>query len=209
MQKMYENAQSGQVWLGPNNDDHQAEVAVQSIEIISDFLCKTLGISLLDDTHGDHTYQEVLLKSKEKLPLPSETDFGTDAVWSSLVWFHSHRYFTRIWVIQEISANKKREINMGSYKTAWNRVDLVASYIIMEPKFSDEYGFSEENCWWVATLAELTMQPSRWLNMLYLASNYGCRDARDVIYGLRGLMELSKGQSLLDPDYNKSTLEVD
>ena len=44
--------------------------------------------------------------------------------------------------------------------------------------------------------------------MLYLASTYRCQDARDVIYGLRGLMELSHGGELFDPDYSKSVVEV-
>jgi hypothetical protein len=30
----------------------------------------------------------------------------------------------------------------------------------------------------------------------------------DAIYGLGGLMKLSKGDSLIEPDYNKFTLEV-
>lgn len=36
---------------------------------------------------------------------------------------------------------------------------------------------------------------------------YSCHDARDVIYGLRGLIEVSDGAELLDPDYSKSVLE--
>ena len=75
------------------------------------------------------------------------------AVWQSLAWFYSRSYFTRAWVIQEISANTNREINVGFAKTTWNRVDLVASYIIMEPTFSDAYGFSAANCWWVAAIS--------------------------------------------------------
>jgi hypothetical protein len=118
-------------------------------------------------------------------------------MWKSPVRFYSHSYFTRVWVIQEISTNLNRKINVGFQKTVWNRVDLVASYIIMEPAFSDVYGFSGAYCWWVATVAELIMQPKQWLNTLYVASNYGCLDARDVVFGLRGLMELPEGEDLL------------
>ena len=42
--------------------------------------------------------------------------------------------------------------------------------------------------------------------MFYLAPNYGCLDTRDNIYGLRGLIKLSKEVHMLDPDYSKSTL---
>jgi hypothetical protein len=44
--------------------------------------------------------------------------------------------------------------------------------------------------------------------MFYLAPNYGCLDTRDNIYGLRGLIKLSKEVHMLDPDYSKSTLQV-
>jgi hypothetical protein len=112
-------------------------------------------------------------------------------------------------VIQEISANMNRQICDQYAKTVWNRIDLVASYIIMEPAFSDAYSFSTMYCWWVATVAELVVtQPAQWLITLYLASNYGCLDERDVIYGLRGVMEISEGGDLLDPDYSKPTLEL-
>ncbi|KAH8714833.1 heterokaryon incompatibility protein-domain-containing protein [Phaeosphaeriaceae sp. PMI808] len=200
MKRIYENAQRVQVWLGLDTEDHQAATAVKSIQVVSDFLCDKLGISIEKHTVGDDTYQELPLKNRAELPLPNETDFSTDTMWKSLVWFYSHPYFTR--------CHMNREINVGYAKTVWNRIDLVASYIIMEPAFSDAYGFSGAYCWWVATIAELLIQPTRWLNILYLASNYGCLDARDVIYGLRGIMELRKDGTLLDPDYNKLTLEV-
>lgn len=57
-------------------------------------------------------------------------------------------------------------------------------------------------------MTRFTRNRKNWLSMLYLASNYRCLDTRDVIYGLRGLMEFSNGGELLDPDYNKSSLEV-
>lgn len=44
--------------------------------------------------------------------------------------------------------------------------------------------------------------------MLYLASNFACLDARDFIFGPRGLMNFTKGGELLYPDYQKSTTKV-
>ncbi|KAL1797950.1 hypothetical protein ACET3X_004556 [Alternaria dauci] len=208
MKRIYENAQKVQILLGPDTEDHDAATAVNAIQTVSDFLCDKLGISIEEHSVGDDTYQEYLLKRRTDVPLPNEIDLVTDTMWKSLVWLYSHPYFTRVWVIQEISANLHREVNVGHAKTAWNRIDLVASYIIMEPAFSDAYGFSAANCWWVATISELIAQPTRWLNILYLASNYGCLDPRDTIYRLRGLMKLPKDGHMLDPDYSKSTLEV-
>ncbi|EWZ40631.1 uncharacterized protein FOBCDRAFT_276054 [Fusarium oxysporum Fo47] len=51
-------------------------------------------------------------------------------------------------------------------------------------------------------------QPKNWLYMLYLASNFSSTDPRDMIYGLHGLMSITRGSELLYPDYDKSTVEV-
>ena len=149
-----------------------------------------------------------MFKNRDYLPLPNECEFSNDAMWKSLIWFYSHSHFTRVWVIQEISANKKRSLHCGREKIGWERVDLVAGYIIMEPTFSRNFGFTSTHCWWVTTVTELTRQPMDWLFMLYLASNYSCMDTRDAVYGLGGLMEFSNGAEILYPDYSKSTVEV-
>jgi Heterokaryon incompatibility protein (HET) len=208
MRKIYQNAKTVLVWLGPDTQEHQAKVAIDSILTISDFLCRKLGISVSDPSSMNDTYQELVLKKRDNLPLPNECEFSTDAMWESLIWFYSHPYFSRVWVIQEIGANKERLVHCGREKIEWDRVDLVASYIIMEPAFSKSLGFSSTYCWWVASVTELVRQHKIWLAMLYLVSNFSCFDERDVIYSLRGLMEFSDGAEILDPDYNKSTVEV-
>jgi Heterokaryon incompatibility protein (HET) len=208
MRKIYQNAKTVLIWLGPDTQEHQAQVAIESILTISDFLCQKLGVSVSDLSSIDNVYQKAVFKNRDCLPLPNECEFSTDAMWKSLVWFYSHSYLTRVWAIQEISANKERWLHCGSEKIEWDRVDLVAAYIIMEPAFSKSFGFSDTHCWWATTVTEIIRQPKDWLFMLYLASNYSCMDTRDAIYGLRGLMEFSDGAGLLHPDYSKSIVEV-
>ena len=208
MRKIYENAKTVLSWLGPDTQDHQAVAAIDSIQTISDFLCSKLGVSISDLRSISNVYQELVLKNRAYLPLPNECEFSTEATWRSLIWFYSHPYFTRVWVVQEICANKERLLHCGREKIEWERVDLVAGYIIMEPAFSKSFGFTDTFCWWVSTMTEVTRNPKNWLSVLYLASTYSCLDARDVIYGLRGLIEFSDGGELLDPDYGKSILEV-
>ena len=208
MRRIYECAEGIISWLGPDTQEHQAVTAINSIVAISDLLCQKLGVSVSGLRSVGNIYQELILKNRAYLPLPSECEFSTDATWKSLVWFYSHPYFTRVWVIQEVSANKERLVHCGREQVEWERVDLVAGYILMETTFSKSFGFADTYCWWVSTITELTRNPKNWLSMLYLASTYSCLDARDVIYGLRGLMEFSDGSNLLDPDYSKSILDV-
>ena len=208
MQEIYRRAQTVLLWLGPDTPDHMAKVAVSSIVTISDFLCEKLGIPVADLGSTDTVLQEVVFRNRDRLPLPSDCIFSTNSTWTSLRWLYSHPYFSRVWAIPEIAANKVCLVYDKHEVTEWERVELVAGYIIMETAFSKEYDFSSTYCWWAASVLECARQPKNWLFCLYLASNYESTDARDYVYGLRGLMELSEGGELLDADYSKSVTEV-
>ena len=208
MRDIYHKAKTVLIWVGPDSEDHQARVAIDSIITISDFLCQKLGILVSDLNSVDNLYQEIIAKAYGVLPVPNECDFSTEAMWKSLVWFYSHRYFTRVWAIQEVNANKERLLHCGLEKVLWDRVSLVACYITMETAFSEAFGFTNAYCWWAATATTDLVQPRNWLLMLYLASNFSSLDPRDVIYGLRGMMVIDKGAELLEPDYTKSVTEV-
>lgn len=75
-------------------------------------------------------------------------------------------------MIQKISANKARLVHCGREKIEWEWVDLVAGYILMDPAFSQRFGFTNTYCWWASTMTELTRNPKNWQAALYLASNY-------------------------------------
>ena len=64
-------------------------------------------------------------KGRDVLPVPNECDFSTEAMWKALVWFYSHPYFTRVWAIQELNANRERLLHCGLKKVLWDRVSLV------------------------------------------------------------------------------------
>ncbi|PQE10509.1 heterokaryon incompatibility protein [Rutstroemia sp. NJR-2017a BVV2] len=207
MREIYEQASNVCVWLGRDTKQYQAKLAVDSIRIISNFLCDKLGIKASDLSSIKDPLYDVLTKKREVIPLPNECDFSKDDVWEALVWFYSHPYFTRVWIIQEINVPCGRVLHCGYEQIEWERVDLVAGYIIMETAFSKAYGFTNAYCWWAASLVEISLSKS-WIFMLYLASNFSCTDHRDFIYGLRGLMTFSDGAELLLPDYRKSVTEV-
>jgi hypothetical protein len=212
MRQIYAKAEAVLTWLGPDTPDGLAKAAIDSIREISDFLCKRLGLEIANLSTLSNVYHEILYKNRDALPAPNECHFSSDATWHALIWFYSHSYFTRLWIIQEINANTRRVVQCGRQRIEWDHVDLVAGYIIMDTAFSSRFGFSKTHCWWTATVTtERMRKPKNWLFMLYLASNFACQDERDMIYGLRGLMDLpepSEQATLLNPDYDKSTVEV-
>ncbi|CZT42403.1 uncharacterized protein RSE6_02303 [Rhynchosporium secalis] len=146
MQRIYTNAKAVLIWVGPDSDHHQARIAIDSIFIISEFLCQNLRIPSSDLGSVDNLYQEIMAKANSLLPVPNECEFSTEAMWKSLVWFYKYPYFTRVWAIQEVNANKERLLYCGYEKVSWDRVSLVACYIIMETAFSKAFGFSDAYC---------------------------------------------------------------
>lgn len=208
MKKIYENAKGVLIWIGTETQIYKSKDVIGAINTISKYLCHKLGISVSDPGSYKNIYHEIVFKNRDLLPTPDKCEFSNDGMWKSLAWFYSHPYFTRVWAIQEINANRERWVHCGHEKVEWDRVDLVAAYITMEPVFSRNFGFTGTYCWWATTVTELTSHPHNWLFMLYLASNFACTDQRDRIYGLRGLMTFSDGAELLAPDYGKSTLQT-
>lgn len=209
MKSIYENSEKVIVWLGPDTEKGDAEKAIQAIYQISSFLCETIGCSLGELRTKSNVYREVLYENRNRLPLPNESEFSTKATWDCLAWFYSRPYFNRVWVMQEINSNENRTVHCGLQTVEWERVELVAGYIILEPAFSSQHGFTTTHCWWAATLTtERIRRPSNWVFMLYLASNFSSLDPRDMIYGLRGLLKYSDTTDLLVPDYSKTLLEV-
>jgi Heterokaryon incompatibility protein (HET) len=208
MRRIFETAKTVVIWLGPDNEVHQAPLAIDSVRQITHFLCRKLGISFEDLTSKEEVYHEVIFKGKGQIPLPHECDFVTEEMWESLRWLYKHPYFTRLWVIQEINASKHRMAHCGHEIIPWVAIELVAGYIILETTFSKSQGFTNTFCWWASTAPSVLRQAKNWLHMLYLASNFAATDPRDVIYGLRGMMRSAEGGWLLDPDYSKSTLQV-
>ncbi|KIW16992.1 hypothetical protein PV08_04183 [Exophiala spinifera] len=212
MRRIYAKATAVLTWLGPDSPDRLAKTATDAVRVISDFLCARLNIQIANLSTRSNVYQEILYENRRALPPPNECDFSSGATWQALNWFYSHSYFTRLWIIQEINASTNRIVHCGREKIEWDHVDLVAGYMIMDTAFSNNFGFSKTHCWWAATVTTERMRtPKNWLSMLYLASNFSCEDDRDMIYGLRGLMELpepSEQAALLNPDYAKSSVEV-
>ena len=83
--------------------------------------------------------------------MPNECEFSIKAMWKSLVWFYSHPYFTRVWAIQEINVNKERVLHYNLKKVLWDRVNIVAYYIIIETIFLEAFGFINIYYWWAVT----------------------------------------------------------
>ncbi|KAI3333536.1 hypothetical protein F4824DRAFT_513211 [Ustulina deusta] len=96
----------------------------------------------------------------------------------------------------------------GHQPVLWDAIELMAGYIILETAFSQSRGFTDVYRWWASTLSSDIPKGENWLHMLYLVSNFSTTDPRDVIYGLRGMIQSGDGGWLLDPHYGKTAVDV-
>ncbi|KAF2430608.1 hypothetical protein EJ08DRAFT_679140 [Tothia fuscella] len=207
MRKIYEAAVL--VWVGSDGEVPQAKVASVAVTKISDAICEKLGISMSDLSKYSDMYNDFVFKNRDRLPRPEDITLGDEATWESLVWLYSQPYYTRVWVVQEINSNPLRIVYCGAERMDWDRLQLVAGYIIAESAWSKKYGFSKAYCWWGGRMtASGFSRAENWLQMMYLASNFDCSDLRDQIFGLSGLIKSTEGANLLRPDYSKTTREV-
>jgi hypothetical protein len=69
MRKIYQKAKAVLIWVGPDSDDHQAKVAIDSIITISDFLCEKLGIPVSDLYSVENLYQKIMATARDVLPV--------------------------------------------------------------------------------------------------------------------------------------------
>ena len=197
MRKIFYEAKIALIWIGSDSDNYKAKVAVESIFTTLDFLCQRLGLSALDLSSVDNLYQEVIFKYCDILSVPNKYDFSIEIMWKSLVWFYSYLYFMRVWYIQEVNTNKNRLLYCGLEKVIWDRVSLVVYDITMETVFLQVFGFINAYCQQTAIVTIDLVQPRKQLLVLYLTFNFSSLDLRDMIYGLRGMMELDKRADLL------------
>jgi hypothetical protein len=84
MLRIYQAAKAVLVWLVPDSEEHYAQLAVDSVRTISDFICQKVGVSVSDLSSFGDVYQEVVFKNRDSLPLPNECDFATEAMWKAL-----------------------------------------------------------------------------------------------------------------------------
>ncbi len=208
MRAIYEKAKTVIVWLGPDNEAHQASVAIEAMEKIASFLYQKLDIKY-EDLEERNIWFELTTTSRHLVPTPDKCPVSSPEVWDALTWVFKHQYFTRVWAIQEVNANRSRVAHIGKHSIPWTVVNLVAGYIDYEPAFKRTHGFSDANTYLAATVTTELPNLDRWHCFLYIVSQFVSTDPRDVIYGLFGMMKLSdEASKVLKPDYNKDVIEV-
>jgi hypothetical protein len=145
----------------------------------------------------------------------------------------SRPWFQRVWVFQEVVVSRKIEVHCGWRVVPW---DDFCKTILVQPRIEDRYGWSlskkplmkylldmfQARCafliesgfshllpaWW-KDIKDNKTQGNHILTNLSRARRLESSDARDKIFALLGVSTgIGFSQSLITPDYKKSTRQV-
>jgi len=143
--------------------------------------------------------------------------------WRSLVKFFQRRYFTRVWIIQEVILGRAREAMCGEYTIPWDDIAEVSKFFTVtswaraiapggiltaggsHPSYYQLPNFIEANR---RTLAE--GRDEILLYALIRTRRFIASDPRDKVYAVLGIAtKYAQGKARLDPVYgNRSVAEA-
>lgn len=174
MREIYAGATSVVVWLG--NEAVLSKDAFQLITQLSDLW------KVLHDGGGATT--TVLAQDLALLDLPSATDLR----WKALDAIYWRAWFTRAWVIQEITLSKAAVVHCGMQSVEWSDMVQAALYI-SQRAFSPVVGVNPERILRLGNLMNLYEQDRKLTLHGLLVESRMCHatDPRDHLYSLLGL----------------------
>lgn len=195
MGQVYSKAVSVIIWLGPSQSSTAdaiisiEKIYKQCLEVIADL--KDLDAHLYgSDGPPGFKYSDA--------PLP-------DCDWPALQAFYSAQWFGRLWVIQEIGLAQDSTVYVGSFSIGAEKVVLAARWMVHR-KYTRYCGGSESPG--IESASSMYRPAGRSLaNQLRRTHRAGCRDARDKVYGLLGLLHEETASAIV-ADYTKPLVDV-
>ena len=190
MKTIYQSATKVLVWLGEDSAD-----SPRAFELISRILSRQ-STWKEQDSRMPMTAQDLI---DEGLPEPFSPS------WKSLDALYWRPWFTRIWVIQEISVAKEVTLMCGSHQRSWRDFKTVAA--LMHDRSLTSLTHVDPRR--TIKLAGYASQQSKkgenehLLRLLSKARDSYATDKRDKIYAMLGLA-LRKDEAGINPDYSKS-----
>lgn len=205
------------IWLGADEDD-KAKTAVGIIETAASYY-REEAQSLSHEQYSVAIQLERWddkQKSKRSLPqiyknrpvddkTPSEVTDST-ASWEAIAWFYRHSWFTRMWIIQEVTFAPAL-LYIGDIEVSWESVALAAAFLRRK-----DYARSEEDSALYVRAMDLfhiTLFNGHNWSWLLQSTFSKATDPRDMVFALIGLFDReSRSSPYLQPDYGKSVADV-
>ncbi|KAL8803976.1 MAG: hypothetical protein Q9182_002848 [Xanthomendoza sp. 2 TL-2023] len=195
MGQVYAKAVSVMIWLGPSQIStadamiSMEKIYKQCLEVIGDLQNLNAHLYGTDGSPG-FKYSNALLP---------------DCDWPALQAFYSAPWFGRLWVIQEIGLAHDATVYVGSFSIGAEKVVLAARWMVHR-KYARYCGGSETPG--IESASSMYRPAGRTLaNQLRRTHRAGCREARDKVYGLLGLLHEETASAIV-ADYTKPLVDV-
>ena len=198
MKDIYRGAQEVVIWIGEENKD-----TPDGIRVLKQF--PTLSSEGWPLDFETTPYIEELLR---KMGLPEIES----PVWKSVIDLYRRTWFTRIWVIQELSVARSAVVYCGQQSCPWSCFSLAVRCVdrIMRRNAYKRRLLFEYNRFLAMDFSRGGFQEGAKFSLLgtsSMARSSYSMDPRDKIFGLLGLA--SDGKDLLpNPDYSTPVAEV-
>jgi hypothetical protein len=158
-----------------------------------------LGEDLASPTPGRHPIQ---LKFHELNSPITNTELTTPHK-TDLHQVLERRYFSRIWVIQELVLSRQIAMRIGDVEL-WADA-LTSSHL---KSFHAGWNWDDTSAPWAEHMAQRSFQQRDIYEILKVTSKSKASDPRDRIFGIHGLVSDDKSQLALRPNYSLSCLHV-
>ena len=198
MKEIYQTAQEVVVWIGEENNN-----TADGIKVLSQF-----SVIASEGKHPDFTDRYFLGEVLKETGLPD----SDSPLWKAVIDLYRRTWFTRIWVIQELSVATSAIVYCGQQQFPWSYfsyaapcVDRVIRWNYYGRKLGFEYNRFISMDFSRARFQQGIDVPLLW--SLSLARSSFSMDPRDKVFGLLGLAADAK-DSLPNPDYSKPVAQV-
>lgn len=218
MEHIYRAAGKVQIWLG-EGDAAKIQPGLQLVGQIAFCIAEQERehASQMKDTHGDAPEAHYMWRDDDAsapytISCP-DADFEVTSLRPLCALFEC-RWFTRLWVIQELVLSAAAEMHWGKGSIDFMLVGQAATYVLDHQKsdFVQYEAFDGlKRCYnmfgmWINRWTALSL-----FDLLWLSRSFGATDPRDKIFGMLGLPtsdSVVNGAPFMKPDYSLSTAEV-
>lgn len=201
MRQIYNGAQETRIWLG-RSDENTFKAFSLMYKLVSAHRTQT-------EKKDTRFYYQLGVKGQMEYGLPDIFDSSFKA-FSALL---EREWFTRVWIIQEVTVSKVVNIWCGIFSISWENFTNAIAYAtsINIPGISWS---NTTNCQRIVQLEAARRSVSEeckqsLLSLLILYRNFNATDMRDKIYSLLGIShEVGPDAIQIDPDYTIDAIEV-
>jgi hypothetical protein len=171
---------------------NQASAVVVWLDDITETTCQTFAVEIASISHGSWN---------SAVPHSHRSSLVDQAVSE----FFDHRYWSRIWIIQELMYANEVHVTFGA-----NRVTMRDLELLMEERVNWGQGIPGGHGPWLierATALSKDVPHQLWRldDLVHSLDDTSCTDQRDIIYGIQGILEPHFRQEV---DYSKTCHEV-